>query len=90
MRINIKQIKKIIIKMDHYKISKLLDDSSVSKFVTGKWTEVNDLSCGQYSANKKLRFMPTSDLYDYSDAFIIVKETIDLEVAENNMTQKGI
>ena len=80
--------------MDHKKISKLLDDSSVSKLLTGKWTEVNDLSCRQYSANKKLRFktpMPTSDLYDYIDAFIIVKGTKNLEVAENNdMKQKGI
>ena len=33
---NIKQIKKIIMKMEHYKISKLLNDSTVSKFVTRK------------------------------------------------------
>ena len=26
--------------MGHYKISKLLDDSTVSKFVTKKWVEV--------------------------------------------------
>ena len=31
-----------IIKMEHYKISKLLSDSTVSKFVTKKWVEVND------------------------------------------------
>ena len=30
------------IKMEHYKISKLLNDSKVSKFVTKKWVEVND------------------------------------------------
>ena len=36
--------------MEHYKISKLLNDSSVSKFVTKKWIKLNDLSCGQYSA----------------------------------------
>ena len=35
--------------------------------------------------------MPKSDLCEYSDAFIIVKWTIDLEVAGNNgMTRKGI
>ena len=33
---NIKQVKKIIMKMEHYKISKLLNDSTVSKFVTRK------------------------------------------------------
>ena len=31
---NIKQIKTSIIKMEHYKIFKLLNDSTVSKFVT--------------------------------------------------------
>ena len=37
--------------MEHYKISKLLNDS---KFVTKKkkWFELNDLSNGQYSASK--------------------------------------
>ena len=33
-RWNIKQIEKSIIKMERYKISKLLNDSTVSKFVT--------------------------------------------------------
>ena len=33
-RKNIKRIKASIIKMEHYKISKLLNNSSVSKFVT--------------------------------------------------------
>ena len=54
-------------KMEHYKISNLLNDSPVSKFVTRKWTEVNDLSGGQYSANKNIRFktpMLRSDLCD--------------------------
>ena len=32
--------------MEHYKISNLLTDSTVSKFVTKKWVEVNDLSSG--------------------------------------------
>ena len=31
---NIKQIEESIIKMEHYEISKLLNDSTVSKFVT--------------------------------------------------------
>ena len=33
-RRNIKQIEKSIMKMEHYKISKLLDDSTVPKFAT--------------------------------------------------------
>ena len=42
--------------MELYKISKLLNDSTVSKVVTKEWIEVNDLSSGQYSANKKIKF----------------------------------
>ena len=38
--------------MERYIISELLKFSTVSKFVTKKWIEVNDLSSGQYSANK--------------------------------------
>ena len=34
--------------MEHFKISKLLNDSTVLKFVTRKQIEVNDLSEGQY------------------------------------------
>ena len=62
--------------MEHYKISKLLNDSTVSKFVTKKWIEVNDLSSGQYSVNKNIRFktsMLRSDFCDYSNAYIVVK-----------------
>ena len=41
--------------MEHYKVSKLLNDSTVLKFVTTKWIELNDLSGGQYSVNKNRR-----------------------------------
>ena len=42
--------------MEHNKISQLLNDSTVSKFVTKKWVEVNDLPSGQCSVNKNIRF----------------------------------
>ena len=61
--------------MEHHKISKLLNDSAVSKFVTKKWVEVNDLLSDQYSVNKSVRFktsMLRSDLCDYSDAYILL------------------
>ena len=67
--------------MEHYKISKLLNDSPVSKFLTKKLTEVNDLSSDQYSFNKTVRFktsMFRSDLCDYSDAYIAVKGRISV------------
>ena len=68
--------------MEHYKISKLLNGSFVSKFVTKKWTKVNDLSSSQYSANKNIMFqtsMLRSDLWDYSDAYIVVRGRITIE-----------
>ena len=68
--------------MEHYKVSKLLFDSTVSKFVTKKWIEVNDLSGGQYYVNKNIRFktsMLRSDLHDYSDSYIVVKRRLTVE-----------
>ena len=62
--------------MDHYKIYKLLNDSFLLEFVTKKWIEVSDLSNGQYSVNKNIKFKTSifkSDLSNYSDAYIVVK-----------------
>ena len=42
--------------MEHCKICKLLNNSPVSKFVAKKLIDINDLSSGQYSADKKIRF----------------------------------
>ena len=52
---NIKRIKAKYYKMELYKISKLLNDSTVLKFVSRKWIEVNDLSNGQYLVNKNYK-----------------------------------
>ena len=41
-RRNIKQIEKLIVQMEHYKISDLLKDSTLSKNATKKLVEVND------------------------------------------------
>ena len=49
--------------------------------MTKKWIEVSDLSGGQYFVNKNIRFKPpllTSDLFDYSDAYIVVKGRISV------------
>ena len=60
--------------MRHHKISKLFNDSTVSKFVTTKSIKVNGLYGGQYSDNMN-RSLKTSvlssDLCDYSDRQII-------------------
>ena len=42
--------------MVHYKISELLNNSTVSKFETKKWVQWNDSSSGQYSVKKNIRF----------------------------------
>ena len=66
--------------MEQYKISKLSNDSTVSKFVT-KMGQVNDLSSGQYSVNKNVRFktsMLRSELCNYSDAYIVMEERISI------------
>ena len=79
--------------MEQCKISMLLDDLIVSRFVARKWFEVNDLSGSQYYVNNNIRFrtpMLRSDLCDYSDVYIVVKGTIDLGIdGENDMTQQG-
>ena len=67
--------------MGHYKISKLLNDSTVWKIVTNKRIEVNDLSSGQYSDSKNIRCktsMLRSNLFDYSDVYIVVKGRISV------------
>ena len=77
--------------MEHYKMSKLLNNSTVSKFVTKKWIEVNDLSSSQYPVDKSIRFktsMLRSNLCDYSDAYIVVKESITVEGTNETNKQK--
>ena len=64
----------------------------MSKFVQRKWVEVNDLSSSQYFLNKNIRFktsMLRSDLCNYSDAFIAIKETIDLLATAANENDKS-
>ena len=75
------KFRKVIYEMEHYKISKLLDDSTVSGFLTKKCVEVSDLSSGQYSVNKNLRVktsMLRSDLCNYIDAYIVVKGRVNV------------
>ena len=51
-----------------------------SKFRTRNWVEINDESRGTYTSND-IKFKTTmlrSNLCDYADAYILVKETIKL------------
>ena len=50
-----------------------------SKFSTKNWFEINDDSYGRYETSSQIKFktaMIKSSLFDYSDAYIHVKETI--------------
>ena len=78
--------------MEHYKRSKLLNNSTVSKFMTNKkmdwniWFESN----GQYSVNKNIRFktlMLRSDLCDYGNAYIVVKWRVTVEGDSDDKTR---
>ena len=65
--------------MEYQKIINLLDNASnqPSKFRTKNWVEINDESKQSYSANSDIRFkttMPRSNLCDYADVYILVKQ----------------
>ena len=77
--------------MEHSKISKLLNGSTVSKFVAKKWVELNGLSSGQCSLYKNIRFktsMLRSDLGNYSDAYIVAK-VITTVTGTNNYNKRN-
>ena len=86
--------------MEYQKIINLLDDTTnqPSKFRTWNWIEINDESNERYD-NSNIRSKTCiirSNLYDYSDAYILVKETIRVPntaaagVAVNNTNKKVI
>ena len=62
------------------------DDKDLPSFVTKKWIEVYDQSEKNYNINKEIRIktsMLRSDLCDFSDAYIVVKEDIALKGNKN-------
>ena len=74
--------------MEYQKITNLLDNASnqPSKFRARNWVEINDESRGTYTSNK-IKFkttMLTSNLCDYADAYILVKETITITGGGND------
>ena len=63
----------LIIKIQHYKPT----------FVTKKWIEAYDQSEGKYNINKEITIKTSllrSDLYDFSDAYIVVKGNITVTI----------
>ena len=88
--------------MEYQKIANLIDDNTInqpSTFRTRNWVEINDESRRAYNANSQIKFKTTmlkSSLCDYSDAYILVKETITVNntaaqgAAANNTNKKVI
>ena len=66
--------------MEHYKRSKLLNNSTASKFLTKKWIDLNDLSSGKYSINKNGWKVENLNVkIGYTDAYLIINGTITVE-----------
>ena len=72
--------------MEYYKISKLINNSTVSNFVTKKWIEANHVSGGKYSPNKNISFktlMLISYFCNHSDVYIVAKRRISVTSTNN-------
>ena len=77
--------------MEYQKIINILDDTTnqPSKFRTRNWVEINDESRGKYDSSIKFKTsMIRSDLCDYSDAYILVSETIAITGAGDDDNAK--
>ena len=69
--------------MEYKKTTNLLDNTPIqsSKFKTKNLVAINDESRGTYIEDNQIRFKTSifsSGLCDYSDAYIVVKETLTL------------
>ena len=72
--------------MECQRTTNLLNNASnkPSKLRTRNWVEINDDIRGAYPANKQIRFktaMLRSSLFDYRDAYILVKGNITVNSA---------
>ena len=84
--------------MEYQKITNLLGTTldEIPRFITKKWVEVHDQSGSaddRYKPNKQIRFktsMLRSDLFDYSDTYIVVKGTIPVTDPDNDAYDKEL
>ena len=81
--------------MEYNKINNLLlseESEKLSKFITREYVKVNSLS-NMYNENKSIRFktpMLRSNLCDYSDAYVLVKDTITVTATGINNDANNI
>ena len=78
--------------MEYQKIINLLGNTSnqLPTFKTKNWVEINDHSRGVYNTNSDIRSKTTksnSTLCNYSDAYILVKETIAITGSEDGAVE---
>ena len=85
------------IKMEFQKVTNFLnitsDNKDLPRFVTKKWIAAYDQSEGNYDVNKEIRIktsMLRSDLWDFSDAYIVVKEKITVTERDNAKRNKEV
>ena len=77
--------------MEYQKIANLFDDKTSnkpSKFRTKNFVEINDESRGTYNVNSQIKLKTTmlkSSLCDYSDVYILVKGTITISGARDDV-----
>ena len=69
--------------METQKIANLLNGTDIenSKFATKKWYDIDSKTTGAYSPNDESKFLTNSlewSLCDYSDAYILVTENINI------------
>ena len=86
--------------MEYQKIANLIDDASnhPSKLKTKNWVEINDESKETCNVNSQIKFktiMLKSSLCDYSDAYVLVKGNITVNItaaadADANNTNKKV
>ena len=65
----------------------------MSKVRTKNWIEINPYSGGVCNTNSDIRFKTTmlkSNLCDYSDAYILVKEKVTITGARNDAAARQV
>ena len=79
--------------MEHQKILNLLNKANDSKFVTRKWSSVNDNSNSDYAVANEITYDTESlkfNVCDYNDAFILVTGDITVVAAPETQVASKI
>ena len=74
--------------MEHQKILNLLNETNNSKFVTRRWSIVNDNSRTNYDVGSEMIYNAeifTSNICDYNNAYILVRG--DITIIGHQVTQ---